>query len=178
MIKKTTFAWLDVDVYTVIMSKLPQVSSPTRPKTVNVKSIATLYAAILIIFAVTQLFSFPAFQTLLESFWLPGGRPAAYLLSSIIVVAEIFALPFLLQMRVSTLMRFVSVALGWLVPIVWLGLGLWVQLTVNAITNIGFLGTVVSLAPGWWTIFFSLALATLSIWASWGMWPDTKTSKS
>lgn len=156
---------------------MSKVSSATRPKTANIRSIALLYAGVLLVFAVTQMFSFSYFQTLIESFWLPGGRPAAYLLVDIIVMAEVLALLFLLQIKISTSIRIVSMVLCWIVPTIWVALSLWALLTINVVSNIGFLGTVVTLMPGWWTVFFSLALAVLSSWASWGMWPTIKATK-
>ncbi|MDB5167299.1 MAG: rane protein of unknown function [Candidatus Saccharibacteria bacterium] len=159
------------------MSVLPIVTKAPPVKTSNIITISRLYSVILIIFAVTQLFSFPDFQVLIQSYWLPGGTPSAYLLSGVIVIAEVFALPFLLRMRVSNLFRIVSMVLGWIVPVIWLGISLWLLLSVNAVTNIGFLGTVFVLTPGWWAVFVSLALATLAAWASWGMWPLGHTHK-
>jgi len=159
------------------MSIFAKAESPLVPKTKNIRPIALLYAGILVVFAVLQLFSFEEFQLLIESFWLPGGKPFAYFLSGFIVVAEVFALPFLLNMRVSTLMRYVSMVMGWLVSAMWLTISLWLQLTTNVIDNIGFLGTHVSLTPGWWTVLFSIALAMLAAWASWGMWPRGRSTK-
>lgn len=125
-------------------------------------------------FAVTQLFSFTNFQLLVESYWLPGGAQGAAFLSGIIVVAEVFALPFLLRMKVSIAMRVISMIFGWLVPLIWVGINIWSLTTVNALHNIGFLGTVISLEPGWWTLLFSVAIGVLAAWASWGMWPQFK----
>jgi len=159
------------------MSMSAAVQSPVIPKTKNIKSIALLYAAILVVFAVGQLFGFEEFQLLVESFWLPGGKPLAFFLSGLIVVAEVFALPFLLNMRVSSVMRIISMVMSWIVPAVWLTVSLWLQLTTNAVTNIGLLGTHVSLMPGWWTVLFSVALSMLAIWASWGMWPWGRLTK-
>ena len=153
------------------MSFFATVQEPVKPKTKNVKSVAILYAGILAVFAVAQLFHYDEFQLLIQSFWLPGGTPTAYFLSGFIIVAEVFALPFLLNMRTSSLMRVASMVLGWVAASFWLTISLWVQLTTNAITNIGFLGTTASLTPGWWTVLFSVALAMLAAWASWGMWP-------
>jgi len=157
--------------YTVTMSSIANVQSPIVPKTKNVRPIALLLAGILGVFVVAQLFGFDEFQLLVQSFWLPGGKPFAYFLSGFIVVAEVFALPFLLNMRISTLLRILSMILTWIVPAIWLTLSLWLQLTTNAVTNIGFLGTHIVLMPGWWTVLFSIALAMLAAWASWGMWP-------
>lgn len=144
--------------------------APT-PKTKDVKTIAYFYAIILLIFALCQLFTFEGFLALLESFWLPGGVTFAHALGGIIVIFEVFALPFLIGMRLSPLARVLSMSFGWLVPFIWLVLGFWINLTVNNISNIGFLGAVVSITPGWWVIFVCIALGILSAWASWGMWP-------
>ncbi len=163
--------------YTVSMSIFATIEQPTKPKTKNVKSIAILYAGILVVFSVAQLFNFNEFQLLIQSFWLPGGAPLAYFLSGFIIVAEVFALPFLLNMRTSSLMRMTSMVLGWVAAAFWLFMSVWVQLTTNAISNIGFLGTTVSLTPGWWTVLFSVALVILTMWASWGMWPRVRSAK-
>ena len=159
------------------MSVLPTVTNAPSLKTGNIITISRLYCVILIVFAVTQLFSFSDFQLLVQSYWLPCGVPSASLLSGVIVIVEVFALPFLLRMKVSRLFRTVSMVLGWLVAVIWLIICLWLLLTVNAVTNIGFLGTVFSLTPGWWSVLVSLALVILAAWASWGMWPSSRTGK-
>ena len=156
------------------MSIFVQATDAGKPKTKNVKTIALLYAAVILVFVVAQLFSFEDFMTLLDSFVLPGGSRTAQILAAVIVIAEVFALPFLLRMRLSPAMRVVSMVCGWLVALIWLALSLWVMLSVNAISNIGFLGDVVHLTPGWWTVLFSVALGILAAWASWGMWPMTR----
>ena len=153
------------------MSASHAAKAPIVPKTANVKSIALLYALILVLFAGTQLYGFTDFQSLVGSYWLPGGTPMAYFLSALIVVAEMFALPFLLRMKLSNAMRILSMILGWLVPVIWLSISIWLLITTNAVSNIGFLGSLVVIIPGWWTLLFSLALGVLSAWASWGMWP-------
>jgi len=136
-----------------------------------------MYAIILIVFVLAQLFTFDDFLILLDSFWLPGGKPVACLLGSIIVVCEVFAVPFLLNVKMSPLMRDISMVLGWLVPIIWLKLSLWLVLTVNAVSNIGLLGTKIRLMPGWWAVFFSVALGVLAFWSSWGLWPLARRQK-
>lgn len=156
------------------MSIFAKVTEPSKPKTANIFPLSLAYATVLVIVAVAQLFSFNDFQSLIDSFWLPGGSPTAYFLSGLIVVAEVFALPFLLRMKISPLMRYLSMGLGWFVPVFWLGISLWLVVTTNAINNVGILGTVVKLAPGWWMVFISLALIIAAIWISWGMWPQAK----
>jgi len=153
------------------MSIFVKTTIAREPKTEDSKKIAYMYAFILVVFALCQLFTFDDFLNLLDSFWLPGGMVTAYLLGSSIVISEVFALSFLLRMKTSPLMRIVSMVFGWLLPIIWLAISLWLGLTINSVSNIGILGTVVELAPGWWVIFFSISIGILSAWASWGLWP-------
>lgn len=167
----TTFVRFMVKSYTKNMSILTKATSANQPKTADSQKIIYFYALILIIFLLCQLFSYEDFVLLIESFWLPGGDPFARFLSSLIVASELFALPFLLRMKLSSLMRVISMVLSWIVPIVWISLSLWVNLTTNAISNMGFLGSVVRITPGVYTVLISIALAILSIWSSWALWP-------
>ena len=156
------------------MSVFVKATPAKEPRTRETQKIAYMYAALLVVFALSQLFNFDSFLTLLESFWLPGGVPVAHLLGGIIVVSEVFALPFLFGMRLSPSTRIISMILGWLTPLIWLKLSLWLNLTINAVSNMGFLGTTVRLIPGWWAVFFSIAIGLLAAWASWGLWPGKR----
>jgi len=156
------------------MSFFVKATIAKAPRSSDAQKIAYMYAAILIIFALAQLYNFDDFLLLLESFWLPGGAPIAHLLGGIIVTSEVFALPFLLGMRLSPLMRYVSMILGWVTALIWLILAFWLNLTINAVSDMGFLGTTVHLMPGWWSVFFSVALVLLAIWSSWGLWPGKR----
>lgn len=153
------------------MSVFAKTSSSPKPKTKNVSQVSLLLAGIFILFVMTQICTLGPFTRLIESFWLPGGVRGAHLLTALIVITELFAVPFLVRMRLSKAMRILSMICGWAVVLIWLGLSLWLVLSVNAIHNIGFLGTIFDLQPGWWAILFSTALGILSVWASWGMWP-------
>lgn len=153
------------------MSIFTKTTTAKPVKTPDAQKIVYVYAFVLVIFVVCQLFTYDDFVRLTESFWLPGGLPVAHFLSCLIVIGELFAIPFLLRMRLSQLMRVISMVLGWLVLIIWLFLTLWVNLTINSISNIGFLGTLVDLTPGWWAVYISVAMCLLAIWSSWGLWP-------
>ena len=124
---------------------------------------------------VGQLFSFEKFIPLIESFGLPGGHGTATAIAGIIVVSEVFALPFLLRMWVSPLLRSMSMVLGWVAPFAWIVLAVWLNVTASAAGNVGIFGTKVVLPVGWWIVCYAVALAILSAWASWGMWPVART---
>lgn len=144
------------------------------PKTDNIRGVSLLLAAIILLMAVAQLFSYEKFPDLIGSFWLPGGDFTAKLLAAVIVIVDVFALPFLLRMRLSPLMRVVSMVCGWLVVAIWFALSLWVNLATTGATNAGLLGATVSLPVGWWMVSLLAGVGVLTGWTSWGMWPLDK----
>lgn len=142
----------------------------SQPKTTNVPQVALCLAAVFLVMVIAQLFHFEDFVPLVERFGLPGGLLTAHLFAACIVVLEVAALPFLLRMRLSVAMRFVSMASGWLVLVAWLGVQIYLKMTRPFLENSGLIGTVYDLGVGWWSVFFLAFLATLAAWASWGMW--------
>ncbi len=153
------------------MNILAKATPAKKAKTKDSQKIAYAYAALLVIFVVAQLFTFDKFLLLLEDFALPGGMPVAHLFGGMLVSCEVLALPFLLGFKLSPLMRILSMVLGWLVPLMWFVLMIWLMFSTNTAVNVGFLGTVVKLMPGWWAVFVSIAMGILAAWSSWGLWP-------
>lgn len=129
------------------------------------------YAVLIVVMVVAQLFTFEAFLELFASFEFPGGRTTGYVLASVLVAAQVFALPFLLRMAMSPAFRMFSLLSAGLVADIWLFTTLWLAIVQPAVTNVGFLGTVVETMPGWWAVFIALAFGVLATWAAWGMWP-------
>lgn len=153
------------------MKALALATNPLRPKTKNVRWVALLYAAALVAFATSQLFSFEDFLNIVSGYGLFDNELVERLKAVFVVVAEVFALPFLLRMKLSWLMRIISMICGWLVAMFWFGISLWLVVANVSPENIGFLGSVVTLTPGWWAVLMSVGFGILSAWASWGMWP-------
>lgn len=141
------------------------------PKTNNVKQISVLYAILLVIMSVAQLYTFDTFIELIQDFNLPLPGSLIHAVAPLLVVCEVFAIPFLLRMKLSPAFRFVSMICGWLVAFMWLLITSWVITTAQPVETIGFLGTVGDLIPGWWAIMLCFALGILAAWSSWGMWP-------
>jgi hypothetical protein len=135
--------------------------------------IALLYAAILVLFITAQLFTFEEFITLIPSFNLPIGD-LMYAAAPLIVVGELFALPFLLRMSISPAFRWLSMVCGWLTAAVWIFIASWVVLMQPNASAIGFIGTVGDLTPGWWAVLSAVAIGILAAWASWGLWPGRR----
>lgn len=154
------------------MSIFANVSNPPAPKTKNSKTIAIYLAGIFVVFAVAQLFGFENFLEILSSEEVFGGEVGSKLFAVLIVVFEVFSLPFLLRMKVSRLMRFSSMICGWLATAIWLYV--CIRFLPSGSSDIGLLGGIVELTPGWWSVFMILGLGIMSAWASWGMWPGLK----
>ena len=150
------------------------VSPAPKPRTKDVHRIATLYAGILTVMVVAQLFTFETFIELLVSFTLPFGEVGAYGIAAVLVTCEVFALPFLLRMSLSKAFRFVSMGAGWVVAGIWTMISIWALFVDPIPETIGFLGTVVNTMPGLWAVFVSLAFAVLAAWTSWGLWPGKR----
>ena len=153
------------------MKLLRKTTPAPKPRTKESRQIAYAYAFLLIVLVLCQLFTFDKFLTLLQTFAFPGGDVIAHLVASIIVVSEVFALPFLLELNLSPLMRVVSMVFGWVAPLMWFILALWLIFSATAATNTGLLGTVVDIVPGWWMVYITVALGLMAGWASWGLWP-------
>lgn len=156
------------------MKFLRKTTPAPKPRTKESRQIAYAYAIVLIVLVLCQLFTFDKFLVLLQSFAFPGGDVTAHLAGSLIVISEVFALPFLLEMNLSPLMRVVSMVFGWIVPLVWMMLSLWLIFATNSVTNIGIIGTLVAVVPGWWAVYICAALGTMAAWASWGLWPGKR----
>lgn len=156
------------------MKILSKATSAKPPRTTESRSAAYLYALILIVFALGQLFTFDEFTALIGTFYNFGGMLVPRIIASLFVVSEVFALPFLLGMRLSNVIRYASMALSWFVPVGWLAITLWLNIANVQTKNVGFLGTKVELVLGWWTVSFVLSLAILAIWSSWGLWPGKR----
>lgn len=163
--------------YTTDMSIFVDVTPARKPKTANARLIAIFLAAIFTIMAVAQLFTFEDFPALIADFLLPTGTGAAELIAALVVALEVLAIPFLLGTALSPLMRWFSMVSGWIVVLFWFKTSVWLNVTDAAVTTAGFLGTTVKIPSGWWTVFFSLGLVVLMVWASWGLWPGRRSHK-
>lgn len=150
------------------MSILVSSTPPPKPKTKDIRPISLLFAGILVVVALGQLFSFEAFPARLESVGISVAM--APLLATVIVVAEVLALPFALGLHLSPAFRVVSMVCGWIVGVKLLTLAIMENIT----TPDGYdatLGATLDVPVGWWSICLALAVCVLAGWTSWGLWP-------
>ena len=129
-----------------------QTTAATPVKNRLIRGVSIALAAIFTAMVVAQLFTFEKFPE----------------------VIAVFALPFLLSMRLSPLMRVISMVSGWIVAAAWLAVSIRLVATGSDTDNGGLLGATVALAPGVWMIVGCTLLATLVGYVSWGMWPRVR----
>lgn len=111
------------------------------------------------IMAVAQLFKYEEFPGVIDGLWEAGGSGAAHVLAAAIVVCEVFALPFLLNMRTTPLVRIVSLVCGWFTAGVWLAIALWQAAASSTVINQGYFGTTVPISNDWLVLLLALLLA-------------------
>jgi len=112
------------------------------------------------IMAVSQLFKYEDFPGVIDKLWEAGGSGAAHVLAAVIVVCEVFALPFLLNMKVSPIVRVVSLVCGWFTVGVWLAIALWQVAASSTVINQGYFGATIPIANDWLALVLALLLAT------------------
>lgn len=121
-------------------------AAPT-PRSKTAVRVAWVYATILVIMLIGQLFAFEKFIPLIQDYWLPGGYGTTVLVACCIAVAEVFALPYLLRMPLSPLMRECSRVLSIIVPVAWGTLTVYHFATGDILENAGMLGAKVTVSP-------------------------------
>lgn len=173
MTKKTT-VWGKEGAYTIKSMKFAVAERANEPSSQTFKVIAWVYAALLVVMVVGQLFSFEKFIPLLGDYWLPGGDGTATLLASLIVFFEVFSLPFLLRMPLSPLMRWFSLACGLLVAGIWVMLGIVAVMSDSTMTNSGILGVKVAVPFGDVQLAWAIAMTALALASTYGLWPLRK----
>jgi len=149
------------------MIHLARAYKASEPRSTIVKIAAWVYAAALAVMAVTQLFAFHEFIPLVANYGLPDGYGTAMLVGCVIVLSEIFALPYLLRMPLSPLFRWCSLLCSVVAPLLWL----WLTLMMPT-GNSGLLGAKIDVPAGPVQFVAVLVLAVLAVWVAWGLRPE------
>lgn len=138
--------------------------------------IAVIYAAVLVVLAVAQLFSFEEFTKILPPLLISLGGVTAAAAAPVIVALEVGSIPFLLRMSLSTAFRWLCLLCSWLVPFFWLALSLGNLMGGGNDLSVGLLGDIIAV-KGWVALAASLILALLSALATYSLWPISRSSK-
>src|SRR5690606_10599438 len=123
-----------------------------------------LAAAVMLVFALLHLFRIDTFIPELGKA-LPGGDSFATFVCIAIVLMEVFALPFLLRMRLSVLASFISGLFGVVVPLIWLLITIW---NYTSTVSTGQFGEFVVAEVNVWLLagnLLWLCYAYITLWA-------------
>ena len=153
------------------MGILPRPQEAPAPRLASAQSIAYLFAGILVVMVLGQLFTLDGFIDLVFAMQLNVGWQGSALLAPLIITLEVFALPFLLRMTISPAFRWFSMICGWLVSVVWFYISFSLAYAGTTVSTVGFLGSFGDLMPGWWAVSISLLLGLMAMWTSVGLWP-------
>lgn len=138
-----------------------------RPVTAAEVAASIYLAFFFVVAALTQLFAFESYPDVIRSYGLPMANELSLPLAAVVVCLEVFAIPYLLWMRVSRLMHLVSFVCGWLVLMYWLGVGVWQSIVDFHIVNAGLFGAKLLLPQGWWLVSYITVLIILMAFVSW-----------
>jgi len=156
------------------MSFFVKTTPAPKPRTINSLKVSILYAIILTAAAVLMLFNFEDFLAYIQSLNLPFGTGLNYAFLPLMVVSQVFALPYLLRMDLSPAFRYVSLFLGLLAAALFIFLASWVVLSVQPHSTARSSTSLMSILPGFYAIFITLAIGVLAIWSAWGLWPGKR----
>lgn len=152
-----------------------QVQTAQKPRSQSAQIVAWVYAGVLILVSMAQLFEFENFVPLFRDMAFPGGDGTGTLLACLIVFMQVFSIPYLLRMPLSVAMRWCGLAFSLLVPIMWLGIAVWVLTGApDSAMNAGLLGTKIMDITAVQQIIGAVVLFTLAVWSAYGLWPHSK----
>ncbi len=155
------------------MRKIVAKSAP-KPVSPNAVYVAWVYSAVIVVMVFLQLFAFEKFIPLLDQYDLWGGMDTATIAAALIVTVEVLALPFLLRMTLSPLMRWLSLVCSLAIAGAWLKLSLLALWTDNIVQNSGMFGSKLAFPAGWPAVLLSLILLFFAVYCVWGLWPLRK----
>jgi len=133
-----------------------------KRKNILVREFGLALAAVYICFAVLQLITFEKLPGALAVALPVGMAEKTHILAAILVVSEVYALPFLLGMQLSFAMRILSAVFAYIVALVIVLIG-YITFT-SPIPNTGLGGGYVPIPGGSWLFWFGIGILTLLVW--------------
>jgi hypothetical protein len=120
-------------------------------------------AVILALFAIIHLFRIDTLVPIVDNA-LPGGTGIAGTFVVFIVLAEVFALPFLLRVKLSPLAHICSGFLAVLAPLMWTLLAIW---SFTGDFSIGQLGEFVHVPSTWYVVVLNFVWLGFNFFVLW-----------
>lgn len=147
----------------VLMIHLPLAAAPPKPRTHYASKIAWALAGIILVMTLLHLVRFDKLIPIIDIV-LPGDMTWAVAFSCVVVTMEVFALPFLLRMKLSPLARVCGGLCAVLAPLAWTCLTIW---ALGDFTTTGQFSSYVDITPNWWLLIANYVWLGASYWVLW-----------
>ena len=143
------------------------------PKAVNPPKIVKSYgpklgyvaAGLLVVLAIIHLFRIDTFIPIINTIF-PGRSSLPGMFVFVVIMAEVFAIPFLLRMKLSPLAHITSGFLAILAPLMWSLLSIW---AFGLSYSTGELGEFVALKSTWWLVALNLIWLSFNFFTLWAL---------
>lgn len=156
----------------------PLAYSPSKPASSPAIILSWLLIFILIVTVIAQLIIYEKYVTIIQNYQLLASPPLGKVFAALIVVLEVMALPFLLRMGLSRLMRLASAACLVLASLSWVFLGVWFYLVHPPTIGSGLLGAMLKQVSADLVLPYSIFLLTTSLLVMWQLRYDFKITTS
>ncbi|HET7630385.1 MAG TPA: S26 family signal peptidase [Candidatus Saccharimonadales bacterium] len=133
------------DILGRVVARLPKAEAPVKSKSQLTNYLSYVLAAMLICLSVANLSQIDQLVSTLDRS-LPGGQTFAAWVVVVIVLSQLFAIPYLLRLRLSPLAHAVGGVLSVLAPLVWCLVAIW---GLGQETSVGLLSGYVDLPASW-----------------------------
>ena len=143
-----------------VMIHLANATNPPSVRTPYARKLSLILAGSFVVFALLHLIRIDKLIPTIAKV-LPGGAGAAEIFVALVVVAEVFALPLLLGLKISPLARFCGGLLVVLVPLAWTCLSIWALGNPNPLGQFSSYSHISSNLP---IVLFNLAWLAASYW--------------
>lgn len=168
------FGWIaKSDILGTMKYIIPVAQDPPAVRTKQGPLLGWIAAVILIVFSLVHLFRIDTFVPEL-ALALGSTQMLTLWAATIIISMEVFALPFLMRMRLSPLAQHVSGSFAVLVPLVWLLIAIW---TFGTNTSTAQLGEFVSLPGNWLLILVNIIWLKYSYYTIWALGYDHRPNE-
>jgi glucan phosphoethanolaminetransferase (alkaline phosphatase superfamily) len=141
---------------------LTVIAQYAKRKNVLVKELGVALAFVYIVFAVLQLVTFEKLPGALAVALPISMAEKSHIMAAVLVVSEVFALPFLLGMQLSFAMRVLSAVLAYVAALYIVFIGYTTYGTVIQDTGLG--GGYVPFPGGPWLLWFGIGILVLLGW--------------
>lgn len=171
------FGWINKsDILGHMKHTLPLAQDPPKVRNRRGSLFGWVAAGILIIFSLVHLFRIDTFVPELAMVF-DGNQTLTLCVAALLVSMQVFALPFLMRMRLSPLAQYVSGGFAVLVPLFWLLVAVW---TYGSSQSTAQLGEFVDVPSSAILILVNLVWLTFSYYTIWALGydnrPETKYS--